>query len=188
MNLREYIVEFYQKDFTDKTYPFEVRKRQVKKGTVILPYGKVPTKFYFLNEGIVEIKVLASGEDEKTMLFQFANSFFGSYVAALSKIPSVIQCTAISNCLYEEFTFDAYQKACEHSLLVNKIGRIELEKNFLRTVQREQDFLTKSKKEMYLDLISNNPLVLEKIPLKKIANYLGILPETLSRIRKQVIS
>ncbi|BDS10515.1 Crp/Fnr family transcriptional regulator [Aureispira anguillae] len=187
MTLTEYIKQNYHPKFEASDFPFEVNQKKAAKGTIILPYSKITNKMHFLNQGIVEVTV-SFGEIEKTILFNFANTFFGSYASALTREPSSIQCVAIVDCVFEEFDFHAYQRACETSLLINKIGRVELEKHFLRSIQREKDFLTKTKKEMYLDLIQKNPEMLQKISLKKIANYFGILPETLSRIRKDIIS
>ncbi len=187
MTLTEYIKDNYDKKFKETHFPFEVTQKTVKKGTIILPYSKISDKLYFLNQGIVEVTVSFNGI-EKTMLFSLSNAFFGSYESTLTNKMSSIQCYAITDCIYEEFSFDNYQKACQTSLLINKIGRVELEKNFLRTNQREKDFLTKTTEEMYLDLIKKNPKILQNIPLNKIANYFGILPETLSRIRKRIIT
>lgn len=187
MKLAEYIREMYDHRFREAYFPFEIIQKKVRKGTVILPYDRVVNTMFFLNEGLVESTVQYK-EIEKTVLFNFSNAFFGSYAAALTQTPSTLQCVAIVDSIYEVFDFQAYQKACEVSLLINKIGRIELEKHFLRSIQREKDFLTKTTEEMYIDLIRKNPEILQHVPLKKIANYFGVLPETLSRIRKRITS
>ncbi|MCG8328728.1 MAG: Crp/Fnr family transcriptional regulator [Chitinophagales bacterium] len=187
MKLHEYISLNYEEGFRKSDIPFEVIQRKVKKGTVIHAYSEVVEKMYFLNQGIVETTI-SFGEKEKTLSFYFQHSFFSAFASAMTGEPSRVQSTAITDCIYEEYSFKDYQRACETSLLLNKIGRMELEKSFMIKNQREMDFLTKTKEEMYLDLIAEQPEILQHIPLKKIANYFGILPETLSRIRKRIIS
>lgn len=125
---------------------------------------------------------------EKTLMFIFQDTFFGSYGSSLMNYPSNVQCTAMTDCVYEEFLFQDYQTACATSLLINKIGRVELEKYFLQTMEREKDFLTKTTEERYIKIVEKQPEIMHNIPLKSIANYLGVLPETLSRIRKKVFS
>lgn len=187
MTLIEYIRLNYDEHIEVKDLPFSIIQRKIKKGTIIHAYSEVSNKMYFINQGIVSTTT-SLGEIEKTLSFYFPHTFFSAFESAMTKKPSIIQCTAITDCLLEEYSFQDYRKACETSLLINKIGRVELEKSFFKKNQREIDFLTKTKEEMYLDLIKNNPEILQNIPLNKIANYLGILPETLSRIRKRIIS
>lgn len=187
MNLTEYIQKNYDKRFQLSDLPFEVVTKTIKKGTVIHAYGEVNNKSYFLNEGIVETTVL-SQDLEKTLTFYFPNSFFSSFASSMTGSPSKVQSTALTDVIAEEYSFEAYQKACESSILVCNVARKELEKSFMKKNQREIDFLTKTSEEMYLDLVESSPEILQNIPLKKIANYFGILPETLSRIRKRVTS
>ncbi len=68
-------------------------------------------------------------------------------------------------------------------MVANQFGRHVTEHFFIQKLKRENDFLTKSAKEVYLNLISDRPEVIENIPVNKIAKYLGIDPESLSRIR-----
>lgn len=184
MELSEYIQNNYDQRFTEKNYPFKITKKKVKKGTIIYPYSRVGTKIYFLNKGIVETTI-GFGEIEKTLSFIFEGHFFCSFASLLTNDLSDLQGTAITDCEYEEFTFLDYQNACKKSLLVNQIGRTEVESYYLNKFKREKDFLTKTTDEMYVDLIKNHPHIIQSVPLNKIANYFGILPETLSRIRKR---
>ena len=187
MNLIEYIKHNYDKHFKESDIPFTVVRKNVKKGSIIHAYSEIGYKMYFLNQGITESTVLY-GEMEKTLSFYFPNSFFSAFTSIIANNPSHVQITAITDCVVEEYFIADYQKACESSLLLNKIGRVEMEQAFIKKNQREIDFLTKTTEEMYLDLMKNNPEVLQNVPLKKIANYFGVLPETLSRIRKRIIT
>lgn len=185
MKLSEYIKLEYDASFTEADYPFEVVQKKIKKGDIIYPHNKIGDKIYFLNSGIVETTIHI-GSIEKTLSFIFENNFFCAFASLLTGEPSTIQGTAITDCLIEEYAYSDHLKSCEKHLLSNKIGRIEVEKYYLKKFQREKAFLTMTTEEMYMDLINKNPEVIQKIPLYKIANYFGILPETLSRIRKRI--
>ena len=187
MNLHEYIKENYDSEFKSTDIPFKIIQKKVKKGTVIHGYTELTDKMFFLNDGIVETTI-SHGDIEKTLSFCFQHTFFTAFASFMTGQPSFVESKAITDCVYEEYNFLDYQKACETSLLINQIGRTEIERLYIKKNQREMDFLTKTTEEMYLDLVSNNPKIIQHIPLKKIANYLGILPETLSRIRKRIIS
>ncbi len=187
MNLIDYIKKEYDQNFDERLFPFPLKRRKVEKNTIIYPYDKYGKKMYFLNEGIVETTI-KTADIEKTLSFTFSDNFFGPLPSILSKSKSDLQGIAITDSTLEEFHYEDYIIACKTSLLANNVGRKEIEKYSLKKLQRERNFLTKTTEEMYIDLVNDNPEILHEIPLKKIANYLGVLPETLSRIRKKIIS
>ncbi len=71
-------------------------------------------------------------------------------------------------------------------MLANKLGRIVAEHYYINKTKREKDFLTKSATERYLELVNTRPELVQQIPVHFIAKYLGIKPESLSRIRKEI--
>jgi CRP-like cAMP-binding protein len=64
------------------------------------------------------------------------------------------------------------------------LGRIMVEQNFVATHLRLRSFLIQTAQERYEDLVDNNPEVLQRVPQYLIASYLGITPESLSRLRR----
>ena len=53
-------------------------------------------------------------------------------------------------------------------------------------MQREAQFLLQSPEEIYRTLLEKDPKLIQNIPLKYIASYIGITPQALSRIRKRI--
>ena len=74
-------------------------------------------------------------------------------------------------------------QTCEYA---KDLSRIAVEKLLEKKVKRELSLLTNSPKERYLNLLKEQPKLLQYIPQKYLATYLGIVPETLSRIRKRI--
>ena len=68
----------------------------------------------------------------------------------------------------------------------NEIGRKNAERLFLIKSSRELSLLELTAKERYQNLFSERPQLIKEIPLKYIASYIGITPQALSRIRRQV--
>ena len=68
------------------------------------------------------------------------------------------------------------------------MGRILTERAYMRKAQREKDLLSKTAEERYADLLSTRGEYVAQIPVNKLAKYLGIHPESLSRIRKKLNS
>src|SRR4030095_9524152 len=106
----------------------------------------------------------------------------------ITQKPSDVQIVALTDCQLQAIQYDDLQSAYKTSFLANKLGRLLTEQIYIRKTQREKDFLTKSAEERYKDLISQRSELIQLIPINKIAKYLGIHPESLSRIRKEIIS
>ena len=70
---------------------------------------------------------------------------------------------------------------------LESIIRFELEKNAGKEHDHLSKFISSSPEERYLDLQENRPDLFNRIPQHQIASYLGIKPESLSRIRKRII-
>jgi CRP-like cAMP-binding protein len=186
MRLLEFLnTRFSQLLSSDESFPVKLHEQQFKKGSVLTDYGQVERKVYFINNGLVQLAILHEGE-ERIIEFFSENNFVSSYTSFLRQEPSDCRLTALVNCEMEVLYHDELVKAYETSLLANKIGRIFTEKIYSLKTQREKDFLTKSAAERYADLIASRPDILKVVPVKKIAQYLGLHPESLSRIRKSI--
>lgn len=61
-----------------------------------------------------------------------------------------------------------------------------MEQSFVKIAQQSIDLQVLSAKERYESLLLKYPEILQKVPLYHIANYLGIAPKSLSRIRKEL--
>ena len=67
----------------------------------------------------------------------------------------------------------------------DKICRFAAEGLFIHKQKQQIDILTKSAKERYLELLNRQPQIIQRTPQKYIASYLGVTPQSLSRIRKE---
>lgn len=74
----------------------------------------------------------------------------------------------------------------ETSLNINRIARIVLEDVLIRKIIRETLILGYSSEKIYKDLIARNKELIQNIPLKYIASYIGVTPQRLSQIRKKI--
>lgn len=167
--------------------PFPTYRKKFKKGEIITQFEQVELKAYLLIDGIIESAIEKDGEI-KIIDFVFSNNFICSYTSFLLQTPSEIQTKALTECEVEYFLKVDLEKAYKNSIVANQFGRYVTEQFFISKLKRENEFLTKSAEERYLALINERPEILEKLPVNKIAKYLGIHPESLSRIRHKLIS
>ena len=188
MELTTYLKTQFKVDASDSDqFPIILGNESFKKNAIITDYGQIERKLYFINSGIVQLTMLHDGE-EKIIEFFFENNFVCAYTSFLKQEPSDVRVTALTGCQTEMILYSDLQKAYDASLIANKIGRMMTEQIYIVKARREKDFLTKSAQERYADLIASRPDILKLIPVHKIAKYLGLHPESLSRIRKSFIS
>lgn len=186
MTIGEYIATNVDSNFPlDGVLPFKTKEQYFKKGSMVTDYGETEKYIYFLKSGVVEMTLLHN-EEEKIFEFFFHSSFFCAYTSFLNQKPSDIRIRCLGDCIIDIIEREAMLAAYETSLVANKLGRIVTEQLFLIRSKREKDFMTKSAEMRYTELLKCRPELFKLVPLYKIASYLGIHPESLSRIRKDI--
>lgn len=170
-----------------KELPFPIREISVERNAVITGYDQVEQNLYFIRSGIVELKI-KSYTSEKILDFFFANEVVTCFTSFLLQIPSDTEMTSIVACNMEVIAYKHLQAAYATSLQANRVGRILTEQAYLRKAQREKDLLSKTAEERYAELLESRGEYVSHIPVNKLAKYLGIHPESLSRIRKKLNS
>ncbi|HAA15766.1 MAG TPA: hypothetical protein DCE41_30280 [Cytophagales bacterium] len=143
--------------------------------------------------GYVEIGLLHSyqidhkGEIVTTNFFQ-AESFCGAYYSFYRQQPALEFIKAITPAILHIIDYDTLQALFSVDLRLNQLGRLAIEEVCISKDIRLSKMLKLDAKARYLWFMEEYPDVIEKAPLKLIASYLGMKPESLSRIRKQLIS
>jgi CRP-like cAMP-binding protein len=159
--------------------------RKYPKGTVLLKEGEISSETYFVLEGCVRQYYLVDGE-EKTNNFFTEEQWVISMQSMANNTPSkhflecVNECTlVVGNREKEELLYRQFPK-------LETISRKVMEKVFAEQQELSGSYFTDSPEERYLNLMRTRPSLLQKIPQYIIASYVGVKPESLSRIRKRL--
>ncbi len=164
--------------------PFEIESIAFGKGSVITRYEQIEDSVYFMNQGIVEMSI-RSYMTEKIIDFFFANEIFCAFTSFLDQLPTDVQIVALVDCEMEMIPRQSLMAAYDTSFEANKFGRILTEQGYIRKSNREKDLLTKTAEERYAEMFQTKAEYIHRIPVNKVAKYLGIHPESLSRIRSR---
>ncbi|MET0946425.1 MAG: Crp/Fnr family transcriptional regulator [Flavobacterium sp.] len=160
-----------------------IQVKKVKKGEVILPFGET-SHFYFVNRGCLRTYYITENGSEFIRCFALEKSFCWAIPSFLNQQPSNESIEALCDSeliIISKKNFDTlndksskfrngYQKALE-MLCMSYASRVE-------------SFLTMDAKLRYENLRAKNPSIIQKLPNKMVAAYLGIAQESLSRIKK----
>ncbi|RAJ29223.1 Crp/Fnr family transcriptional regulator [Pedobacter cryoconitis] len=182
MTLSEYIAEMLS---TNETFPFPTVTAVYSKKSVLTSIGQVERNIYFLKEGIIEIG-METEIGNKIIDFCFSNDLVSSYTSFLAQETSDVYLYCLTDCIVEIVPYAQLKEAYKTSLLANQFGRLATEGLYMKRVRKEKDALTKNAEQRYLELIKYRPEVIKEIPVHRIARYLGIHPESLSRLRKSI--
>ena len=166
--------------------PFlEIKK--IKKHSLFSEEGKVANEIGFVLNGALRHFYTKEGE-EKTTYFYFENHFVSSYISCITQQPSQLTIEALSDCELIVFSYQKMQQLFEQSMAWQKFGRLIAEYLAIGLEERMVGLLMLSPEERYLDLLKGNKKkIIERIPQHYIANYLGITPVSMSRIRNRVL-
>ena len=145
----------------------------------------IENNLYFLTEGVVRLYFSAENKDI-TLNIGFPSSFISVYTSFLTRENSdfTLESLTAFSCYY--FTHSDLDYIYEHTTCGQELGRILTERIFLYLSQRENSFLLKSPTERYLDLFQEQPWLIQEIPQKYLASYIGVTPQALSRIRARL--
>jgi CRP-like cAMP-binding protein len=179
------IVSLTDEEFLVFSKSFKLKA--LAKNEFFLKEGQVCDFIGLLTSGVViYIKPLEKG-DEVTIHFAFEGDWVNNNLSRLSNSPSTINIKAIEDSeiliIKQSDITDLYLKIPK----IERLGRILTEQAFIKFVEQTIDFQTLTAKERYENLLNNYPEIFQKVQLYHIANYLGIAPKSLSRIRKEIL-
>jgi CRP-like cAMP-binding protein len=159
--------------------------KQFKKGTILLKEGQTSSDAFFVLEGIVRQYCIIDGEEKTTDFFTDAQ-----WVVSLNNInvnsPSThfVECSSDCLVLMGDSTKgeDLYRKYPKLETIARKL----MTNVFIEQQAKLEAFTHNSPLVRYQNLISNRPDLIQKVPQYQIASYIGVTPESLSRIRKRI--
>ena len=159
--------------------------KEFKKKAFLLQQGQVYNKISFINSGCMRLFYEVEGV-ENTVQFFFAGRWHTDYDSFLTGQPTIENLQALENCEIVQFKkSDLYDLYNTHPVF-ERVGRILAENAFLSLSKLNKMLTNEEPQQRYLNLMNQRPEVVKNIPQHYIASYLGIKPESLSRIRKRI--
>jgi CRP-like cAMP-binding protein len=175
-------------DFSDSELeiimPYFVPKK-FKKKSILLDVGKVSNEVFYLIKGCIRLYCEKDGEELSTYFFT-ENMFAGSYDSFIARKPSKVSIETLEECEVLVLTHQSQEKLYEVFPKMNEFIRKAIEQRFVLLHDLFISYLLNSPEERYLALLKDRPDILQRIPQRQIASFLGITPVSLSRIRNRV--
>jgi CRP/FNR family transcriptional regulator, anaerobic regulatory protein len=160
--------------------------RNFKKGDFLIETGKVENFIFFLNKGTTRNYFL-KGAKEFTVDFHFKGDFVTAYLSFITREPSPITIEFLEDAETVAIPYQHLKDYYTKSSFGANIGRLMAETQYVRRLRKEMELLSLTAEERYENLMRKNPKLVGNISVKHLSSYLGIHPESLSRIRKQYV-
>ena len=158
----------------------------VAKNDYFLEEAQVCDSIAFIQSGALVYFKLSKKLDEITTDFAFDGDWVTDNHSRLNHLPSLINIRAIEDCELVIIKNNNLNILYHEIPKLEKLGRILMEQAFVKIAQHSIDLQVLSAKERYIQLLEQYPAVFQRMPLYHIANYLGVAPKSLSRIRKEI--
>lgn len=159
--------------------------RSVKKGTVLLREGQITKESYFVLKGCIRKYYVLEGEEKTTAFYTEMEGLTPHCVASQTASEYYVSCVEdsiliVSNADMESEVngkFPKFDTLCK-ILSEERLGKQQIDFDAFKTSSPEQ---------RYLNLLQSQPDLIQRVPQHQLASYLGIKPQSLSRLRARIL-
>lgn len=157
-------------------------KSQFEKKEFLIREGETCSFIGFLESGVLRSYILQDSI-EFNVDFYLSGSFVSSYTSFLTQTPSVGDIQALSDSVVYILNLSDYNSLLKVNPEFHKLGKYISDSLFIKKCKRETSLLMDSANNRYKFLLKLYPQIEQLVPQYHIASYLGIKPESLSRIK-----
>lgn len=172
-----------EKDF----FAERIMVKRVGKGEFLLKEGQNIKASYHLFKGCVREYYYNEGE-EKTASFYTAGDSLTDEGSYLNQRPSMVNWECVCECIISVLPFEVETEMYQRFPRLESLCRMGTESRFSEYKKDINNYLSSSPEERYENLVKTKPELFQLVPLYQIASYLGVKPESLSRIRGRLRS
>jgi len=169
----------------EEVKPFFIPKK-LRKRQYLLNAGDVCQYFCFVEKGLLRSFSIDKNANEHTVQFAVEGWWISDMASFLSGDTAVYNIEAIEESELLLLTRQAMDEMLEKVMKMERYFRLLMQNNIMVLQRRIVGVLSLSAEEKYKRMMKLYPDILQRSPQQYIASFLGITPETLSRVRKQV--
>lgn len=182
--------------FIQQTFPLPHQKVEqivavfqplhLSKGEYLVKKGQISNRYLFLETGCIRAFTTDTGGEEVTTELYLPGQIVFEVASFFKKIPAAENYQAVEPSTGLFIDFDSLQSLFHTIPEFRELGRMILVNGFISFKRRTLSLINHTAEQRYEELLTTRPELLQRVPLKFIASYLGITDTSLSRIRKEV--
>ena len=159
--------------------------RSVKKGTILLKEGQKSKECYFILKGCIRTYYIIDGEEKTTAFYTEMETLTPPCVINNAPSEYFISCVedSILTIPNSDMEVEINSKFPKFEIMCRIVSKELLAKQQINF----DEFKTSSPEQRYLNLIQKRPDLIQRVPQHQLASYLGIKPQSLSRLRARIL-
>ena len=183
---KKYLQQFpnYTSNVFENVLPY-LSEKTIKAGETLLRQGKTSKDIAFIEHGLFRQYYINDDGKEITSCFCKENSITTSYKSLITQQESEISIQAVEDSKLIIVSLETIKKLLKTEIFWQQFGRLAAENEFIISESHNRFLKDLSATDRYLKILNNDKDLLQRVPLKYLASYLQISPETLSRVRNK---
>lgn len=161
--------------------------RQFKVKTILLSAGEVATCTYFVNSGILRSFNINDNIIEHVLHFACEGWWIGDMYSYISEKPGNLFIEVLEDAEVVIITKENHQELYQEIPKLERFFRILAENSLVSHQERLMDNLSLTAEERFEKFCSKYPTLIQKVPQKQIASYIGVTPEFFSKMKARLL-
>ncbi len=184
--LKTYLIDYFSFDTNDnESIEKYFELKNYSKKDFIIEENTKSSDFYLILEGIVRTHHISKLGEEITTDILGKGELVCSMYSLLKNEKSFESSQCISDCKICIISEESFEQLCALNPKWYQLGMKFLKNDILKKEERIRGFAKLKANERYQKLMTEKPLIIQNVPIIYIASYLGMKPESLSRLRSQ---
>ena len=161
--------------------------KKLKKRQFLLQEGDVCNHLAFVEKGTLFSYSTDAKGSQHVIQFAFEGWWISDLYSFFTQEPSKLNIEALEDCELLLINREQHQELLAEVPKYETYSRILYQNAYIALQRRLESTIGLTAEEKYTRLLDQYPAILQRVPLHLIASYLGVTPETLSRIRRQIL-
>jgi CRP-like cAMP-binding protein len=163
-------------------------KKRYKRNDLLIHEGELSPAIFFVEKGGLHMCYNDENGNERSCDFIFENEFITDLLSFSKKIPAACFIKALEPTICYVITSADFSELLEYSPATRAFYSIIVEQIAAEGIRRTKSLQSSSPEKMFVALLEHRPNIFQRVPQRYIAQYLGIAPESLSRIKKRMLT
>lgn len=159
---------------------------ELKKGELFLKEGEVAKNIGYVYKGMLRVFYYKNNK-ELTEYFAYEQKFFLSIESCFRKTPSHLIIEALEPTVVYSLLYDEFIALSQEDEEIARLYRFLMESSLIISQKKIDSLRFETAHERYNRLMKDDPEIIKRAPLSYIASYLLMTPETLSRVRANIL-
>ncbi|KFF06597.1 Crp/Fnr family transcriptional regulator [Flavobacterium reichenbachii] len=164
-----------------------ISRIEVKKDTDLLQQGEVCRHIYFIETGFFRMFYVDYRGNEINSRFAKPNDFLVDFASFITQKKAQYHCRAMEDSKVIALEYEKVENLYNSCPSWSKFGRLIAESAYLMIIERQEMLHFQTPEERYKTILKKEPYLLQLVSQNQLSSYIGIKPESLSRIRKRMI-